>query len=348
MTRPAIVDSHLDIAFNAQLGFDPCLPLAEARARSTPLRDMVTVTLPALEAAGTRIVFGTLFALPHGAPGDIDGPSYATPDEAHAIAAWQTDYYHRLRDTGWIHLVEHASDLAAPAQTGSEAGDDRRVGVVQLMEGADPIRSPQELEWWFERGLRIVGPAWTRTRYCGGTMAPGPLTALGRGLMRELGSVGMALDTSHFSEESFWEAMRLFDGPAIASHSNCRRFVPTDRHLSDEMIRALVDRDGVVGVVLYNRFLDASWAPGDKAGVRLDAVVRHIEHICEIAGDMRHVGIGSDLDGGFGRESIPAEMDSCTDLPLIGAALKHAGWRDDEVAGVLGGNWLRWLEQTLP
>ena len=347
MTRPMLVDSHLDIAFNAQLGYDPCLPLDEARARQTPLRDTLTVTFPALQAAGARIVFGTLFALPSGAPSDIVARSYATADEAHAIALWQIEYYRRLHDNGQIRLVERASDVRALAQCGDSSQP--RLGVVQLMEGADPIRTPRELEWWFRRGLRIVGPAWTRTRYSGGTMAPGPLTSLGHELMGELKRLQMALDASHLAEESFWDALQLFDGPVIASHSNCRRYVPTDRHLSDEMIRAIVERDGVIGVVLYNRFLDPSWTPGDTgARVGLEAVVRHIEHICELAGDTSHVGIGSDLDGGFGRESIPVELDSCADLPLIGEALRRTGWKEADVEAVLGGNWLRWLERVLP
>jgi membrane dipeptidase len=197
--------------------------------------------------------------------------------------------------------------------------------------------------------VRIVGTAWGGTRYSGGTNAPGPLTPDGRDLMAELDRQGIALDTSHMAEESFWQALRLFNGPVIASHSNCRRIVPTDRQLTDEMIRAIVDRDGVVGVVLYNRFLDGTWpADGRKADVRLEAVVRHIDHICELARDARHVGIGSDMDGGFGVEGIPAELDSSADLPLIGQALVSAGWSTAEAQGVLGGNWLRWLETTLP
>ncbi len=347
-----LVDSHLDIAFNAHLGYDPRLPLAEARAsvagrRMAERGETPTVTLPSLRAAGTRVIFGTLFALPAGAPGDLAGNCYATPDEAHSIAVWQAEYYHMLHGEEEITLITSAADARAVAARSDEP--DLPVGLVQLMEGADPIRRPGELRWWWERGVRILGPAWSATRYCGGTFAPGPLTALGRELIDEMNRVPLALDTSHLAEDSFWEALGRFDGPIIASHSNARHFVPTDRHLSDEMIRAIVDRDGVIGVVLYNRFLAPWWEPHHGTQhVTLETAVRHIEHICEIAGDTRHVGIGSDLDGGFGREGSPSEIDSCADLPQIGVALARAGWHQVDIDGVLGGNWLRWMERALP
>ena len=348
-----LVDAHLDLAYNARSGFDPRLPLDEARTSRigqlmTERGQTPTVTLPALREAGVGLVFGTLFVLPAEAPGDLAGETYRTPEEAHRRAWRQIDYYRSLADDGLVRLIERRSDVheLVAARSADQAAP---FGLVLLMEGADPLREPAELEMWTEQGLRIVGPAWNATRYAGGTGIPGPLTADGRALMGELNRTGTALDTSHLADESFWQALRLFQGPVLASHSNCRRIVPTDRHLSDDMIRAIVDRGGVVGVVLYNRFLDPAWDTGDrKSAVRLDAVVRHIEHICELAQNVGHVGIGSDLDGGFGREGIPAELDSCADLPSIGHALTAAGWRADEVAAVLGGNWLRWLGDALP
>jgi membrane dipeptidase len=219
------------------------------------------------------------------------------------------------------------------------------------MEGADPIRSPDEAAEWHGAGVRIIGPAWSATRYSGGTNAPGPLTPAGRALMREMSDAGLALDVSHIAEQSFWEALELFDGTVIASHSNCRALVPgprEDRHLSDAMIKALIDRDAVIGMVLYNRFLDSAWTlEQGKSAVGLDVVLRHIDRICQIAGDARHVAIGSDFDGGFGSECIPREMDSIADMPRVGDALRSAGFSEADVAAVLGGNWLRKLEDIL-
>ncbi|HZB94863.1 MAG TPA: membrane dipeptidase [Herpetosiphonaceae bacterium] len=349
-----LVDAHLDLAYNALEGEDARLPIDELReseiGRLLSARGQTpTVSLPALKAAGVGVVFGTIFVLPANAPGDLSGQGYTTPGEAFTEAMQQADYYRGLEDDGLIRRISSVSDLRSLLEAFEREPSTTALGVVQLMEGADPIRTPGELRRWVDQGVRIVGPAWRATRYSGGTGVPGPLTREGRELMAELRKEGVALDTSHMAEESFWDALRLFHGPVIASHSNCRRFVPIDRHLSDDMIRAIVDRDGVIGVVLFNAFLDPRWAPGDrKSSISLDAVVRHIEYVCEIARDTRHVGLGSDLDGGFGREAIPAELDSCADLPLIGRALLTAGWSADETADVLGGNWLRWLADSLP
>ncbi|HKS69815.1 MAG TPA: membrane dipeptidase, partial [Ktedonobacterales bacterium] len=200
---------------------------------------------------------------------------------------------------------------------------------------------------YYARGLRILGTSWHGTRYGGGTRAPGPLTVLGRDLLGEMARLGMILDISHMAEETFWQALDVFPGRVIASHSNCRAYTPTDRHLSDEMIQALAARDAVIGTVLANSFLEGGWKAGDPL-LTLDAVVRHIDHICQLTGTTRHCAIGSDFDGGFGVESTPAELDSVADLGRIGQALAAHGYSEADVAGILGGNWLRLLEESLP
>lgn len=215
------------------------------------------------------------------------------------------------------------------------------------MEGADPIRSPQEVSEWFREGLRIVGPAWRKTRYSGGTGAPGPLSAEGKALLEEMASVGMILDTSHMAEESFFEALDLYGGPMIASHSNTRAYTPTYRQLSGEMIKALVSRGGVIGTVLYNKFLNPAW-PGEGKGVTLADVVRHVRVVCDLSGNRLHSAIGSDLDGGFGVESVPEGIDSVADLQKIGDALRSEGFSDEDAANILGLNWIRMLRESLP
>lgn len=282
-----IVDAHLDLAYNAALGYDIRLPLDELRA--SPVGEYMrsqgqtpTVSLPELQAGHVNLVFGTIFVLPTGAISDLAGPSYATVDEAFAIGTDQNDYYDRLAADGLIRRVLRRADLAPYAAVRPD--EPVPVGLVTLMENADAMRSAGETELWFERGVRIIGPAWRKTRYCGGTGTPGGLTPEGRDLMGDMHQAGMALDMSHMAEESFWQAFRLFKGPVIASHANCRSLVPTDRHLSDDMIRAVLDRDGIIGVVLYNQFLNDAWTPRDgKDALTLETVVRHIEHICEIA-----------------------------------------------------------------
>jgi membrane dipeptidase len=214
--------------------------------------------------------------------------------------------------------------------------------------------------------VRIIGPAWSGTRYCGGTRRPGGLTPLGRELVVAMREQGFVLDASHLAEESFWEAMELGPGKVIASHSNARELVPGgaiitgDRQLSDEMIASIAERDGVIGINLFNGFLDPRWEAvimgrlvttvftglpqrdGGSSTVTLEAVRAHAEHIAGIAG-WDKVGIGSDLDGGLGADETPRELDTAADLYRVGEVVP-ADARD----GVLGGNWLRFLDDALP
>jgi membrane dipeptidase len=297
-----------------------------------------------LLAGNVRVVFATIFVSPAGGS-NTPGKTYKTPEEANALAQEQLVYYARLAADPRISLITSRADLQHVVHSTLP-----RVGLVLLMEGADPILEPRDTETWYEGGVRIIGPAWRQTRYCGGTGSPGALTDLGKELMREMARRGMILDTSHMAEQSFFEALDLFEGTLIASHSNTRKIVPTDRQLSDEMIRALVQRDGVVGAVFYNQFLQHEWRKhgADKQAVAFATVIDHIKHICDLAGDAAHCGIGTDFDGGFGMEATPSEIDTAADLQKFGDALLRAGFSDDEARGIMGGNWLRLLERALP
>ncbi len=352
-----IIDGHEDIAYNVVVnGRDFTAPLATTRAREgeTPAAGICSVALPELLTGGVGLVFATLFTMPASAilPPDIPAdhiPCYRTADEAHQQALAQLEVYRTLARRDDVQLIGTRRDLATLRERWPGAPC---LGIVPLMEGGDPIRTPAEAAWWQAQGVRIVGPAWQATRYCGGTHQPGPLSAAGRSLLAAMEQAGLMLDTSHMAEESFWQALGLFNGTLIASHSNCRALLSaqgSDRHLSDAMIRALIERDSVIGVVLFNLFLTADFARGQpRETVGLDAVVRHIDHICQLAGNTRHVAIGSDMDGGFGRESIPHELDSTADLPRIGEALRAAGYSPADINAIMGGNWLRILERGLP
>jgi membrane dipeptidase len=224
-------------------------------------------------------------------------------------------------------------------------------GLVLLMEGADPILEPKQFEDWYERGVRIVGPAWERTRYSGGTKAPDGLTALGRELLEVLAAHNVILDLSHMAEEAYMEALDRFEGKSlIASHSNLRRLVDTDRHLSDVMVRRLAERDGVIGVVFYNYFLNRDWRTGEpRFRVPLTRVIDVIDAICQLTGSAAHVGIGTDMDGGFGVEDIPDGIDTILDVyGVVSAGLHARGFGEADIAAILGGNMLRKLRETLP
>jgi membrane dipeptidase len=357
-----VVDAHEDLAWNAlTFGRDYSRSALATRAAewnsAAPLHNGNSLLgLPEYLLGRVAVIFSTLFAAPlHRREGEWDILTYADAREAHRRYAEQLDYYERLADEHeQFTLIRGRNDLESVL--GMWEGDDltrRRVGLVLLMEGADGIREPKEAEWWMERGVRILGPAWAGTRYAGGTGAPGPLTADGRRLLEVMADLGLILDLSHASDESFFEAVERFEGTVIASHANARARLKNparpERHLSDEMIRALAGRGGVIGVVPFNRFLKSDWTAHDgKQAVTLDAVVEMIDHVCQATGSAAHAGLGSDFDGGFGVESTPAEIDTVADLQLIGPALRARGYSEKDAAGVLGQNWIELLRRGLP
>jgi membrane dipeptidase len=348
MAKPIIVDAHEDIAWNhLALRRDITNSVQETRrvegVNPEHGEGSATVGLPDFLAGNVRLVFATLFVAPADPGRKSWGDMYSSPEQAHDQAMQQLAYYGLLATDPRVTLVTSRADLDAIVKT-----DKPGLGLIVLMEGADPIVTPAQTADWFQGGVRIVGPAWSQTRYSGGTRAPGGLTTLGRELMPELERNGIILDTSHMAEQSFWDALELYHGPVIASHSNCRTFVNTDRQLSDDMIKALVQRDAVIGTVMYNRFLKEGWEPSaGKDAVSFEHVVRHMRHICDLAGDARHIGIGSDFDGGFGMESTPKEIDTVADLAKLADALTGK-FGDEDIANILGGNWVRFLGRALP
>ena len=347
--QSVIVDAHEDIAWNKiALNRDFKESVAEKRARegANPWHKegSATIGLPDLLASNVRVVLATIYVRKATRNQPSFGKSYNNAQEAHDQAMEQMAYYASLAMDPRVSIITSRADLDRVVSAATP-----KVGLVILMEGADPIIEPARAEEWFQAGVRIVGPAWSQTRYAGGTRAPGPLTDLGRALMSQLERNGFILDASHMAEQSFHDAMELFGGTVIASHSNCRAYVNTDRQLSDEMVRKIVERDGVIGSVIYNRFIKEGWETSSrKNDVTLKDLVCHVQRICDIAGSARHVGIGTDFEGGYGMESIPAELDNIADLKKIGDALSEMGFSDADVKNYLGENWLRVLQRALP
>lgn len=355
MKRPAlIVDAHEDIAWNALvLGRDLRRSALETRRleqdSDPPQREgLCMLGLPEWLSGGIAVICGTIFVSP-ARPGHPQPHTYTTAEEARALALAQMDFYHHLAgEDKHMTLIGTRADLD-DVLAGWE-GDAPRVGILPLMEGADPIREPAEAEFWFERGVRLVGPAWQAgSRYAGGDAAPGPLTDEGRELLEVLADLGMILDLSHLADEAFFEAVDRYEGWIVATHANPRARVPGNRQLSDKMIRRLAERDGVIGIVPYNRFLRPGWTKGDpKDAVTVADVAAAIDHVCQVMGDAAHVGLGSDFDGGFGAEGAPAEIDTVADLVRIGPALGEMSYSNEDIAAILGGNWLRLFRSALP
>lgn len=356
-----IVDAHEDIAYNALCyGRDYRRSALETRRLETDpaliaRRGSATIGLPDSLLGRVALVFSTIFV----APDDGDAANqawsnftYKTPQQAYKLGSDQLDYYNRLADeSDKVRLIKTIADLDAVLQTWEDdkTTADHKQGLVLLMENADPILEPRQFEEWYERGVRIVGPAWAGTRYAGGTGHPGPLTKLGYELLNVMSDFKAILDLSHLAEESCLQALDHYDGTVIASHSNPRSFRNTDRHLTDAIIRQLAERDGVMGIVLYNRFLSDDWATGDpKSKLPLSRVIDAIDYVCQLTGNATHVGIGTDFDGGFGKESTPEDLDTVTDLMKIGDALKVRGYSPADIEAIMGGNMICKLRQALP
>jgi membrane dipeptidase len=358
-----IVDSHLDLALNALQGNRDLLASAYTvraleKSMRGPGRGQGTVGLPEMRRGRVALSFVTLLARSTGRPeAHID---YATPAQAFGIAMGHLAYYHALARQEHIRIVHDAPELDAHMAEWSRwdaahPGDERDEpagtpppGVVITMESADPILEPDTLGEWRDGGLRLLGPAhFGPGRYAGGTGCEDGLTDLGPGLLAEMKRLGVILDVTHFSDRSFWESLERYEGPVHASHNNCRALNPHQRQLSDAQIRAVVERGGIIGIVPGCWQLRPGWRNGDSnESVALGDVIPHIDHICGIAGSCRHVGIGSDLDGGVGREGFAHDLDTIADLQQIGRLLAERGYGTADVAAIMHGNWTGFLRRA--
>lgn len=370
-----IADAHLDLAYNVTRGRDITRPAREQPVAHSSERETATVGLPDLRRGGAGLICGTIFCQPQ----SKDHPGYSDHRGALGQARKQLDAYRQLWDAGELSPILSRSDMpvvASEADTGEATvrdpllrmiedsraepgernGRDSRlpIAMILLIEGADAFTLASESDdasahGWFAAGARMVGLAWGRTRFAGGTGSPGPLTADGARIVRELDSAGFIHDASHLSEESLDDLLAAASRPICASHSNCRTLVeedPNRRHLDDRHIRAITSRGGIIGVVLYDKFLIP---PSERKHRRatLADVVRHVDHICQLAGSAQWVGIGSDLDGGFGREHTPLEIETAADLPRLADALSDAGHADEDVLRIMGENWRRFFTAAL-
>ena len=362
---PILVDGHADIAYNMlKYGRDYTRSAAETRQLeigSATVLDNEDALLgwPDYQRGQVAVIFSTIYATPaRWSTGKNKSQVYKTFDEAHQLYMEQLMAYHRMTDStpDKFRLITSSRDLNLILEhwnSPNSDGSGHPVGMVVLMEGAECIRHPSELEEWHELGVRLIGPAWVGTRYCGGWKEPGPLTKEGRELLSAMANYNFTLDLSHMDEQAAVEALDIYRGPIVGTHANCLALMPSsnsNRHFSDRIIEGIIERDGVVGVVPFNSYLKVGWTVGknERAEVPLSYVADHIDHICQIAGDALHAGIGSDFDGGFGVQSIPPEIDTVADLQNLGSLLQTRGYSETDIANIFSGNWLTRLQRDLP
>ena len=318
-----IVDAHLDIGWNA---------ISAGRGFLQPPAPGYVVSRSSLVAAEVGLVFATLYTAPARARRSMRTRFvYESAHEAHIMAMAQVNYSRSCA----LDLIGTRAELAAYAR-GWRKG---RLAAVMLMEGADPVETPAQLGAWTDRGVRIIGPAWGRTRYSGGTGAPGGLTDLGHQLLKAMRRKKVILDLSHMAQQSVEDAFAVWRGPVMVSHSNARELVPGDRQVSAATVAEIARRGGVVGVSFYQHHLRA------KGKATLDDVVRHVVHHARAAGSPESVGLGTDLDGGFDARYAP--FDNLIKLKELPARLR-LHFNRAQVDGIMGGNWLAFLERSLP
>ena len=359
---PIIVDAHADIAYN-MLKYQRDYTRSAHETRSLEAgginvldNEDALIGWPDYQRGQVAVIFSTLYAMPaRWHKSRIDSQVYKTFDEAHKLYREQLLTYHRMTDSipDKFRLIQSAHDLNLILDHWTDPSPGHPVGMVVLMEGAEGIRDLSELEEWHELGLRLIGPAWVGTRYSGGWREPGPLTRDGRGLLSAMEDFNFILDLSHMDEKASLEALDMYRGPIVATHGNCQSLLRGDdsnRHLSDRVIEGIVERDGVIGVAVYNSYLKAGWLVGKdkREEVPLRYVADHIDHICQIAGDAIHAGIGSDFEGGFGLQSVPPEIDTVADLQNLVSLLQERGYSETDIVNILGGNWIARLKRDLP
>ena len=356
-----IIDAHLDLSMNAIQWNRDLLKSAyttrtlEQRTQGKG-RALGTVAYPEMRRGRIFLSVATLIARSTGRPAPhID---YDTPAQAYGVARGQLAYYRALAKQGHVRIIEdiaaldaHVAEWQAWDAAHAELSEDTPpLGFVISMEGADPILEPDELQEWYDVGLRLLGPThYGPGRYAGGTGTELGLTEIGVKLVQEMERIGVVLDLTHCSDQAFWEALEHYNGLVLASHNNARALVPHQRQFSDEQLKAIFARDGVIGVAFDTWMLYPGWVNGqtDNSGASMSLVVDHIDYICQLAGNCRHVGIGTDLDGGYGREQSPNDLDTIADLQRLQAMLAARGYSDADIATILHGNWLRFFHAGL-
>ncbi len=351
------IDAHLDLSMNAlEWNRDLTRPVDEINAREKGLSDKpdrgnATVSLPELRKGNVGLVVATQIGR-YVAP-DNPLPGWHSPEQAWAQTQGQLAWYQAMVEKGEMAQIRNLADLESHVALWTDGNDasEKPVGFILSLEGADSIVNLDYLDKAYESGLRALGPAhYGPGRYAFGTDASAPLSQQGKELVKKMDELGIILDATHLCDLAFWDALEIYQGPVWASHNNVRALVDHNRQFSDEMIRELVDRDAVIGGAFDAWMLSPGWVRGkstpQERNVTISTVLDHLDHICQIAGNANHIGIGSDLDGAFGREQSPYDLETISDLQKIPDLLCRRGYTEADVQKVMHGNWLDFLRKA--
>ncbi|AXY72605.1 peptidase M19 [Paraflavitalea soli] len=351
------IDAHLDLSMNAmEWNRDLRQPVMDIRKREEgwtdkPDRAKGTVALPELRKGKIGLVVATQIAR-YVAPGN-NLPGWYSPEQAWAQTQGQLAWYKAMEAAGEMVMIKDAQALEQHlALWMNGAPDDTKpVGYILSLEGADSMVTTDYLETAWQYGLRAIGPAhYGPGRYANGTDATGGLHAMGKALLKEMDRLGMVLDATHLCDDAFWDAMDIFNGPVWASHNNCRALVDHNRQFSDDMIKTLIGRGAVIGGALDAWMMVPNWvrqqSTPESMHCNLEKLIDHMDHICQLAGNTLHIGIGTDLDGAFGKEQCPYDLETIADLQKLPQLFAKRGYSAGDIENIMHGNWLRFLRKA--
>jgi membrane dipeptidase len=350
-----IFDAHLDLALNGvDWNRDLRTAVTDIRVQETLLnmtdlgRRTNTVSLPELKKAEVHVGVATLLARQEQ---QINHPfGWTTPEACYASAYSHWAYYRAMEKTGWMKMLRTKKDLALHVEDCFTRPEKTPFGFVLSMECADAVLDPDNIREWYDLGLRAIGIThYGANRYGGGTRSEVGLAADALPLLANIEKLGIALDLTHLSDVAFRQVAERFGGRVLASHQNARKFCDWQRQFSDEQLKFVIERDGVIGVAFDAIMLQPGWVRGvTTPTVTMERAVENIDHVCQLAGNCRHIGIGSDLDGGYGNEQTPADLDTIADLQKIPELLENRGYKPADIEAVMHANWLRFFAEVLP
>ena len=347
-----IVDSHIDIAYNAiEWNRDLLQSITKIRESEACMaqkgRGLNMVNYEEQRRGEIGLFFVTVGCRVASMGKRFSG--VRNQDIAYAKCRGELAYYRLMESKGVLRQIRNDQDLEVHLEDWERNPSSTPLGFILTMEGADGIVSPEQISEWWDEGLRVVSLChYGVSSYSHGTQAPGGLTPRGRSLLKALETAGMLLDLTHLADQAFWEALDGFGGRVLATHNCCRSLCNHDRQFEDKQIQAIVERSGVIGVALDDWMLSPLWDHQaiDNSGITLETVADHMDHICQVSGNCNHVGIGTDLDGGYGKEQAPCDMDTIADLQGIAEILRMRGYTEADVAKVMHRNWIEFLRSS--
>jgi membrane dipeptidase len=349
-----IVDAHLDLSMNAmEWNRDLRETVMTIREREKgmndkPDRSKGTVAFPELRKGNIGLVVATQIARYVSPTSKLKG--WNSPEQAWAQTQAQLSWYRTMEEAGELIQITTIKGLTHHLENWNAK---KPIGYILSLEGADSLVNIDYLHRAYAYGLRAVGPGhYGPGRYANGTDSSGSLNEMGRSLLKEMESLNMILDATHLCDDAFWDSMEFYHGSIWASHNNCRAIVDHNRQFSDDMIKALIQKDAVIGGALDAWMMVPNWQRGisdpKEMNCNLEKMIDQMDHICQIAGNANHVGIGTDLDGAYGKEQCPYDVETIADLQIVPTLLTKRGYTQIEIEKVMHGNWLRIMKRALP